>query len=84
LREHGKTPNISASSKGISTSSTSSSRDGGEVLMKQAEERIGTEMFASFGATIDIATSTLTSSTVQSFDEGRIVACLFTKSQLEG
>src|SRR6266853_992977 len=52
--------------------------------MKQAEERIGTEMFASFWRHHGHSAPNLTSSTCSRSDEGRIVAFMFTKSQLEG
>ena len=60
-------------------------REGGEVLMKHAEERIGTEMFASFwrhsrhrNPQPDVIHER------NRFHESRIVAFMFTKSQLEG
>jgi hypothetical protein len=59
--------------------------EGGEVLMKQAEERIGTEMFASFwrhsrhrNPQPDVIHER------NRFHESRMVAFMFTKSQLEG
>src|SRR5262249_6007938 len=60
-------------------------RDVGEVLVQQAEERIGTEMFASFwhhsrhrNPQHDVIHERHHS------HESRIVAFMFTKSQLEG
>jgi hypothetical protein len=60
-------------------------RDGGKVLMKQAEERIGTEIFASFWRHHGHRTPQSDVIHVcNRSDEGHIVACTFTKSQLEG
>ena len=60
-------------------------RDGGEVLMKQAEERIGTEMFASFWRHNGHRNPQPDVIHVRNRShEGRIVAFMFTKSQLEG
>ena len=56
--------------------------DGGEVRMKQAEERIGTEMFTSFWhpPRHRIPQSDVIYVCNRS-NEDRTVACMFTKSQ---
>ena len=60
-------------------------REGGEVLMKQAEERIGTEMFASFWRhSRHRNPQPAVIHERNRFQESRIVAFMFTKSQLEG
>src|SRR5262244_3099508 len=84
LRENMANADISASSQGISTSSTQSSA----MLVKfscSKRERIGTEMFASFwhhsrhrNPQHDVIHERHHS------HESRIVAFMFTKSQLEG
>jgi hypothetical protein len=52
--------------------------------MKQAEERIGTEMFASFWRYHGHRTPQSDVIRVRNrSDEGRIVACMFTKNQVE-
>src|SRR6266571_9081588 len=57
-------------------------RDGGEVLAKQAEERIGTEMFASFWHHDGHSNPQPDIIHVRNRShEGRIVAFMFTKSQ---
>ena len=84
LRENMAKADISASSKGISPSSTSSSTMVAKCCMKQAEERIGTEMFASFwrhhghrNPQSDVLGMRNRSG------ESRIVAFMFTKGQVE-
>ena len=83
LRENIANADISASSKGISTSSTSLSA----IVAKSSSKRKSASAqrcLRPFGATMDIAAPNLTSSTCSRSDEGRIVAFMFTKSQLEG